>query len=722
MPSYRHNVQSHHFQRTANTPNSRNVGSYWTRQNSTLIQIAGWQNMSTPTVVNAPPIPGTNFPFGFRTEEAAEDIGWWRAWRRTSFLRQICGITLDEGRPIQINGIVENPGNLYARGSMDPTPNMLLTRRKRERLMRAQLAMNADGPPPHPLRPAGEYAYDLCTMLSEIQRHMLEPVIDGGLTWQLWTREEVVKFINLRLQRFLVETGINRKIVDIPITAGTSIYTLPQDLIEIRRVVFTPSGGTTTAIDRMDSHVADNSFQNWETTAGAVATYIEEPRESLTLQLVPLPSTSGTLTVEYVPLHSEIDNIVPGTAPIAAGTPDPPGPDTPLARTDIVINQPMHYAHDAANQYGMILRATVGAFSADGTLAWDYTVPPSFSGQVPYGSTIPQNNGAVTYEIFWATVGGGDVTTTTEWHTATTGFLTNSQSLARTATPAADTPLGAGGPAPIVITQPAHNLEDTFTVLRGSVNFEGTSGTGYIEYGATPSFELGHAVDFTGTVGDQLIEQPVSTLTPLTTYYYRIVAINTFGAAVGSTVSFTTIAAPAADIPFSVVADSVTQPVTQPAIVGVDASVTFRGTGNANGSTTTFAFQWGPTTAYENGTTEVAATLTDFTTTNFSLDRTGLLFGTTYHYRVVAVSVNGTYYGNDQTFATPAAAQAQGPDTQVCPNLEIPGIFAWAVKWGTIADMLMKEGEANDPARAADAEESFNNGVELAKGILAMIR
>jgi hypothetical protein len=54
--------------------------------------------------------------------------------------------------------------------------------------------------------------------------------------------------------------------------------------------------------------------------------------------------------------------------------------------------------------------------------------------------------------------------------------------------------------------------------------------------------------------------------------------------------------------------------------------------------------------------------------------------------------------------------------------LPIPRILAWAVKWGVLADLLNKEGEMNDPARAQFAEQMYLLGVDLAKMLITRRR
>jgi hypothetical protein len=48
-------------------------------------------------------------------------------------------------------------------------------------------------------------------------------------------------------------------------------------------------------------------------------------------------------------------------------------------------------------------------------------------------------------------------------------------------------------------------------------------------------------------------------------------------------------------------------------------------------------------------------------------------------------------------------------------TLTIPATFSWGVKYGVMADMLMAEGEGNDPTRAAYCETRFADSVALAR-------
>ncbi len=84
------------------------------------------------------------------------------------------------------------------------------------------------------------------------------------------------------------------------------------------------------------------------------------------------------------------------------------------------------------------------------------------------------------------------------------------------------------------------------------------------------------------------------------------------------------------------------------------SGATLNGTINANGLATTYHFEWGTTTGYGNNTTTTSA---GSGTGNVAVNApiSGLTPGTTYHFRLVGVNVEGTTNGNDMT-VTPGAA------------------------------------------------------------------
>lgn len=80
-------------------------------------------------------------------------------------------------------------------------------------------------------------------------------------------------------------------------------------------------------------------------------------------------------------------------------------------------------------------------------------------------------------------------------------------------------------------------------------------------------------------------------------------------------------------------------------------SATLNGTVNPNGQPATVQFQYGTNTIYDS-VAFLAGRVAGVTAQGVSASITGLLAGTTYHFRVMATNVVGSSSGLDQTFAT----------------------------------------------------------------------
>jgi secreted trypsin-like serine protease len=93
---------------------------------------------------------------------------------------------------------------------------------------------------------------------------------------------------------------------------------------------------------------------------------------------------------------------------------------------------------------------------------------------------------------------------------------------------------------------------------------------------------------------------------------------------------------------------------TEPATAVGQTSAQLNGEINPNENVTANYFKWGATTAYGN-TTPPATTNNGLGTIPASATISGLAPSTTYHFRYVGTSANGTTYGADETFTTAAA-------------------------------------------------------------------
>lgn len=100
--------------------------------------------------------------------------------------------------------------------------------------------------------------------------------------------------------------------------------------------------------------------------------------------------------------------------------------------------------------------------------------------------------------------------------------------------------------------------------------------------------------------------------------------------------------------------------VTGDASAVTDTQATVAGTVNAQGELTSYAFQFGTTTAYGQQTTLTSAGSATADTA-VRADLAGLTPGTTYHYRVIATNATGTTVGADRTFRTTGTAPPPPP-------------------------------------------------------------
>ncbi len=143
-------------------------------------------------------------------------------------------------------------------------------------------------------------------------------------------------------------------------------------------------------------------------------------------------------------------------------------------------------------------------------------------------------------------------------------------------------------------------------------------------------------------------------LLPGTTYHYALVAVNAAGRVLGPDATFTTAAA--------------TPPV---AVTGGASAIsqndaTIAAAINTHGLQTNYGFEIGTSTSYgpPTGLGGVGAGASE---APVALSLTGLVPGTTYHYRIEATSIDGTSLGADQTFTTTVF-----PNAFVTPPAPLP--------------------------------------------------
>jgi phosphodiesterase/alkaline phosphatase D-like protein len=191
--------------------------------------------------------------------------------------------------------------------------------------------------------------------------------------------------------------------------------------------------------------------------------------------------------------------------------------------------------------------------------------------------------------------------------------------------------------APIVQSGSAPDPTQTGATLSGKVNPNGGDTTARFEYGLTTAYGSLTAAQNIGS-GTSLVDvmATLSGLTAGTSYHFRLIATNAGGTTNGPDGTFTT--AP----PAPTVTNSAPSPIGA-------TFATLRAKVHPHGKATTAYIEYGTNNSY--GTAKPVQNLgSGDADVDLSEPLTGLIAGTTYHFRVVATSSQGTTNGDDATF------------------------------------------------------------------------
>jgi phosphodiesterase/alkaline phosphatase D-like protein len=204
-------------------------------------------------------------------------------------------------------------------------------------------------------------------------------------------------------------------------------------------------------------------------------------------------------------------------------------------------------------------------------------------------------------------------------------------------------------PSPIAITEPATYITISSADLNATVNPNGLDTTVFFQWGTSLSYgNETSAIPIPPVFINWHVDFNLTGLVPNTLYHYRVVITSSGGTARGSDATFITLTGGAAPTVINLDPSNVTS-----------NSATLYGAVNPKGLGTTAYFRWGTSTAY--GNTTAAQTVGDgMVLLTVSVELTGLLPNTTYHYQIVASNSLGTSYGsNDRVFTTLAPGGAR---------------------------------------------------------------
>ncbi|MCU0781771.1 MAG: cadherin-like beta sandwich domain-containing protein, partial [Akkermansiaceae bacterium] len=133
-----------------------------------------------------------------------------------------------------------------------------------------------------------------------------------------------------------------------------------------------------------------------------------------------------------------------------------------------------------------------------------------------------------------------------------------------------------------------------------------------------------------------------------------------------------------------------------------DTTATLRGNASGNGSQASVSFEYGLDTNYGTTAAAMPATVSGNTATAVAAALTGLLPGTTYHFRTVASGAGGTVRGGDRTFTTGSASSLAGlvaSQGTLTPAFS-PTVFDYHLTVPAEAASILFTPTASDPAAA----------------------
>jgi len=206
---------------------------------------------------------------------------------------------------------------------------------------------------------------------------------------------------------------------------------------------------------------------------------------------------------------------------------------------------------------------------------------------------------------------------------------------------------------PAVTTSAVTSITTTSAVSGGTVTDDG--GASIIAKGVCwnisdkPTIENNKTAE-SSTTGS--FTSTLSQLGPGTTYYIRAFATNSAGTSYGESITFKTLG---------------DKPVSQTNSVSniTINSATLKGTINPNLLRTTVAFEWGTSISYGNTIIATGSPFSGSTSSDVSIDLTGLTPGTTYHFRITATNDLGITNSDDMQFTTLGQLPAVGSVTAV---------------------------------------------------------
>lgn len=128
-----------------------------------------------------------------------------------------------------------------------------------------------------------------------------------SLLTTMFTIADVRDALDKAQRRFLRDTAIIQKRTTIGGQAQISRYTLPANVVDVRRVAWKDADGGYRGLARADAWQADHGMSQWTSDYGTPFAYHDSTLPTRTVELVPTPNDVGQIHVLYSELTALLD-------------------------------------------------------------------------------------------------------------------------------------------------------------------------------------------------------------------------------------------------------------------------------------------------------------------------------------------------------------------------------------------------------------------------------
>lgn len=150
--------------------------------------------------------------------------------------------------------------------------------------------------------------------VEQLKYMLMEPAPADQVTFtNQYVLEDLTNALIGSRNQFLLETGIAITLTaDQVVGAGDGrIVIADQNVIDIVRASWTDQDGVVTALMREDGYASASFSPSWRQSPGTPARYSIYPDPLLTIQLIPPPDNTGTLSLQTISVGSLPDDFTP---------------------------------------------------------------------------------------------------------------------------------------------------------------------------------------------------------------------------------------------------------------------------------------------------------------------------------------------------------------------------------------------------------------------------